>query len=73
IRAHGIHVVPMSLVEDDTTYRDGIDITATEFHDKLRSAAALPTTSQPAPASFLETFERAAEEGESVVGIFVSS
>lgn len=73
VRAHGIHVVPMALVDGDTTYRDGIDISATEFHDRLRSAKALPTTSQPAPGSFLEGYKRAAGEGESVVGIFVSS
>jgi DegV family protein with EDD domain len=73
IRAHGIHVVPMSLVDDDRTYRDGIDITASEFHDKLAAAGALPTTSQPSPASFLEAYERAGEEAESIVGIFVAS
>jgi hypothetical protein len=73
IRAHGIHVVPMSLVDDDRTYRDGIDITASEFHDKLAAAGALPTTSQPSPASFLEAYERAGEEAESIVGVFVAS
>lgn len=73
VRAHGIHVVPMALVDGDKTYRDGVDITATEFHEKLRSAEALPTTSQPAPQSFLDAYEQAAGEGESVVGIFVSS
>lgn len=73
IRAHGIHVLPMALVDGETTYRDGIDISATDFHEKLRLAEALPTTSQPAPASFLDSYARAAEEGESVVGIFVSS
>lgn len=73
VRAHGIHVVPMSLVDDDRTYRDGIDITASEFHDKLAAAGALPTTSQPSPASFLEAYERAGEEAESIVGVFVAS
>lgn len=73
IRAHGIHVVPMSLVHGDTTWRDGIDITATQFHEKLRDHEVLPTTSQPAPAEFLDTFRSAAEEGESVVGVFVGS
>jgi uncharacterized protein len=73
IRAHGIHVVPMSLVDGDHTYRDGIDITASDFHDKLRTAEALPTTSQPAPGAFLEAYERAADEAESVVAVFVSS
>jgi DegV family protein with EDD domain len=73
IRAHGIHVIPMSLVEGDKTWRDGVDITASEFHARLRTDETLPTTSQPAPASFLETFKDAAEEGESVVGVFVGS
>jgi DegV family protein with EDD domain len=73
VRAHGIHVAPMTLVEGDLTYRDGIDITAEEFHERLRSQAALPTTSQPTPQAFLDTFGLAFEEGESVVGVLVGS
>jgi DegV family protein with EDD domain len=73
VRAHGIHVLPMSLADGDETYKDGIDISATDFHERLRKAEALPTTSQPAPIEFLESFRRASEEGESVVGIFVGS
>lgn len=73
VRAHGIRVLPMSLVDGDRTYRDGVDLSATDFHARLGSAEALPTTSQPAPAEFLEAFRQAAQEGESVVGVFVSS
>jgi DegV family protein with EDD domain len=73
LRAHGIRVVPMSLVDGDRTYLDGIDLTATEFHSRLASTDVLPTTSQPAPAAFLEAFRMAGEEGEEVVGVFVSS
>lgn len=73
VRAHGIHVVPMSLVAGDEIYRDGIDISADEFHGRLRDSGALPTTSQPALGSFVGAYERAAEEGEHVVGIFLSS
>jgi DegV family protein with EDD domain len=73
VRAHGIHVAPMTLVEGDRTYRDGIDITATEFHERLRSQVALPTTSQPTPQAFLDTFSLAFEEGEAVVGVLVGS
>jgi DegV family protein with EDD domain len=73
VRAHGIHVAPMTLVEGDRTYRDGIDITATEFHERLRSQAALPTTSQPTPQAFLDTMSLAFEEGEAVVGVLVGS
>jgi DegV family protein with EDD domain len=73
IRAHGIHVTPLTLVEGDHVYRDGIDITATEFHERLRSDGELPTTSQPSPATFTDTFARAFEEGEAVVGVLASS
>ncbi|MEE2898648.1 MAG: DegV family protein [Gemmatimonadota bacterium] len=73
VRAHGIHVTPLVLVDGDQTYRDGVDISAEEFHRRLADASALPTTSQPAPADFLDTFARAAEEGEAIVGVLTGS
>jgi DegV family protein with EDD domain len=73
IEAHGIHVVPLELVEGDRTYRDGVDITAEEFHRRLAVPGTLPTTSQPPPGSFVKAFDRAAEESEAVVGVFVGS
>jgi len=73
IRAHGIHVTPLSLVEGDQVYLDGVDITATEFHERLRVGGALPTTSQPTQAQLSETYARALEEGEAVVGVLAGS
>lgn len=73
VRAHGIHVVPMSLVDGDSTYRDGVDITAEQFHGLLATDSALPTTSQPAPAAILDAYADAAGEAESVVAVLVSS
>jgi hypothetical protein len=49
--------------------RDGVDVSAEEFHARLaRGDERLPTTSQPRP-DFLETFTRAAADGESVGGV----
>ena len=73
IRAHGIKVVPLLLVKDDESLRDGVDITAQEFHQNLRKGGDLHTTSQPSPASFLEAYRRASEEAEEVVGVFLGS
>jgi len=73
IRAHGIKVVPLSLVRGEDNLRDGIDISAQDFHQALREKDHLPTTSQPAPGAFLEAFTRAAEEAEAVVGVMVGS
>ncbi|MBT8398194.1 MAG: DegV family EDD domain-containing protein [Gemmatimonadetes bacterium] len=73
IRAHGIKVVPLILVRGEDTLRDGVDITAGEFHEALRKKGELPTTSQPAPGAFIEAYRRAAEEAEEVVGVMAGS
>lgn len=73
IRAHGIQVVPLMLMDGDTAYRDGVDITAEQFHEMMVSQEALPTTSQPSPGSFVEGFTRAAEDAEQVIGVVLSS
>ncbi len=72
VRAHGLHLVPLNLIFDDKVLRDRFDITAEAFAERLKQGAH-PSTSQPAPAAFLEGFRRAAEEGESVVAVLLSS
>ena len=72
VRAHGIHLVPLNLIFDTKAYRDRFDISPEEFANRLREGAH-PSTSQPAPAAFMEGFRRAAEEGEEVVAILLSS
>lgn len=73
VRAHGIHVTSLLLVDEDRTYRDGVEISAREFHARLAQEAPVPTTSQPSPADFLATFGRAAEDGEAVLGVMLGS
>ena len=65
----GIFVVPMTLTIDDVSYRDGIDITATEFYRRLRNTSSSPTTAAPSSAEYLDTFLRAAEQYDSVLCI----
>jgi fatty acid kinase/fatty acid kinase fatty acid binding subunit len=72
VRAHGIHLVPLSLVFGDRVLRDRFDVTADAFAEELKKGAH-PGTSQPPPASFLEAYRRAAEEGESIVAVILSS
>jgi DegV family protein with EDD domain len=72
VRAHGIHLVPLSLIFQDQVLRDRLDISAEAFAERLKEGAH-PSTSQPAPAAFLDAFRRAGEEGEAVVGVILSS
>lgn len=45
VAKYAIEVVPVELIFEDRAYRDGIDITPTEFYTLLRQAKKLPTTS----------------------------
>jgi DAK2 domain fusion protein YloV len=74
VRAHGIHVTPLALIDGDETLRDRVDISAEEFQRRLADEPdTLPTTSQPSPADFLEAFNRAAEDGEQVLAVLLGS
>ena len=72
VRAHGIHLVPMSLIYGDAVLRDRVEIDAGSFTARL-IAGERATTSQPPPGEFLRVFARAAEDGEQIVGVLVGA
>ncbi|TQR17366.1 DegV family protein [Psychrobacillus vulpis] len=68
-----IHMVPLSVVIGNDTYREEIDISTTEFYEKIRNDRALPKTSQPSLGNFVETFEELSKEYDAVISIHLSS
>jgi DegV family protein with EDD domain len=50
-------VVPLYVLFGDESYRDYVELSPADFYARLRTADALPTTSQPTPGDFLETYE----------------
>jgi DegV family protein with EDD domain len=52
VAAHPIRVIPLTLNWDRQTYRDGIDIQATEFYNRLSKSSSLPSTSQIPPGDY---------------------
>jgi uncharacterized protein len=72
VRAHGIHVVPLIVVFEHEALRDRIDIDAATFVKRLVGGER-PTTSQPPPKAFLDAYRSAAEDGEAVLAIILSS
>lgn len=67
-----ITVVPLPVVWDGETYRDGIDIGPRAFFRRLRTSATFPTTSAPTPGDFKEMFEALATDGKPILAILVS-
>jgi uncharacterized protein len=73
--AHALNVVrvPLSITFGDTTYADGVDITAPQLYRLLDSHPTSPTTSQPTSRDFAATFSKLLETNEGVVVLAMSS
>lgn len=68
----GITVVPLNVVFGSEIYRDGIDLTTDEFYEKLRHSQTLPTTSTPPLQTFIEVYDRLAEETDEILVITIA-
>jgi fatty acid kinase fatty acid binding subunit len=49
-------VVPLYVNFGMDSFRDGIDLTAEQFYERLRASTEMPTTSQPTPRDFLSCY-----------------
>jgi DegV family protein with EDD domain len=67
-----ITVVPLNVVFGSTIYRDGVDITTEEFYRKLEGSHVLPTTSTPPLQTFIEVYDKLAEETDEILVITIS-
>ncbi|WP_025689955.1 DegV family protein [Paenibacillus zanthoxyli] len=72
-KSYDIGVVPLYVVFEDATYRDGVDITPDEVYRKVTAAGALPKTAAPSPADFMNAFAPVIEEGRDIVYLSLSS
>jgi DegV family protein with EDD domain len=73
-RAIGILVVPSRIVLDGEVYRDGVDITGSQFYARLPHLRTPPSTEPASAEAFYSAYETAFRQGASaVISIHVSS
>lgn len=70
---HGIIVAPQVLIWGEETFRDGVDISPTEFYTRLKGSKTMPSTSQVTPQTFLELFQAQLEQGHQVLAVLIST
>jgi len=69
----GVCVVPLYVRFGNQVYRDGVDLTPSEFYHKLANNKSLPTTSTVSPGEFAEVYDSLAEETDEILAILISS
>lgn len=68
----GIIVVPLQVIVDDQSFREGVDIAPAEVLEHLLASRAV-STSQPSVVAFQDAYRRAAESGASaIVAVLIS-
>ncbi len=73
LREYDISVVPLLIVHEDKSYRDGIDMSPGEVYKIMRKRELLPTTSIPPPGAFLEVYRQLSQGAEGILCITLST
>lgn len=70
---YGILMAPQQVIWGTETYRDGVDMTPTQFYQRLRVDKTNPKTSQTSPAIFTEYFQKALQGADAIFCLTISS
>jgi DAK2 domain fusion protein YloV len=63
----GVEQVPLTVMFGDEVYRDKVDISIEDFYKKLQTSEHFPSTSQPPPRVFVESFDKIRSDREIIV------
>ena len=73
IKDHNIQVLPLKIHWGDENFEDGVDLTPSDFYERLAKSSDLPTTSQPSMQEFLIVFEKLAPHCDGIIVPLISS
>jgi DegV family protein with EDD domain len=65
----GISYLPQIIIFGEESYRDDTEITPRKFLEKLKTAKILPKTAAPQPSLYYPIFQKALDEGDSLLVI----
>ena len=70
---YDISIVPLAIIYDGKSYRDGIDITPNEVYKIMRRKENLPTTSTASAGDFLNAYRQLSQNVDSILCITLTS
>ncbi|MGM0921516.1 MAG: DegV family protein [Bacillota bacterium] len=72
IEKYDIKVVPLTIMIDDESYLDRVDIEPEEFIKKMKEADELPKSSQPPVGKFAQVYDELGADGSSIISIHMT-
>lgn len=73
LEKYDIHVVPLSVVFGEESYRENEEIFADQFYERVRVSKQLPKTSQPSVGDFLVLYEKLKQRYDYGIAVHLSS
>ena len=73
VEKYDICLIPLHIIHEGRSYRDGIDISPTEVYRIMRKRKNLPTTSTPSAGDFLDAYRQLSQEAEGIICITLTS
>ena len=71
--ANNIHVVPIPVTLDGQTYREGVDISTSDFYEKMANSRSFPTTCLTPIGQLMEVYQGLADDGyDAVISIHLT-
>ena len=68
-----ITVIPLTVIFGTEQYLDGIELSNTDFFNRLNSDANHPSTSQPSPDAFVQAYEKLLKKDFEILSVHVSA
>ena len=72
-REWNIHVLPLSVIFGQESYREEQDLTTADFYEKVKNSEVFPTSSQPAVGETIELFRELSHHYDAIIPILLSS
>ena len=72
-RSLNVKVIPLTVVEGEETFQDGVGITPEQIYERYEKEGLLPKTTAISPQEFLDFFGPLVEEGYEVVHLDISA
>jgi DegV family protein with EDD domain len=68
----GVTVVPLTVYFGEEAYKDGVEMSSSDFFKRLTSGNVIPRTTQPTVGDFEAAYRPLAEQGHEILSVHVS-